>query len=149
MRLWAICSKVDKKEQAPSVTFSLEGRAKEAALELSLEDLNAENGLSNLIEKHDALFLKDENQRTYVAYEEFESYSRPTDMIIDNYISNFERLYNKVKAFQIELPDPVLAYRLLKSANLPQRKMELVRATIGSLGYKEMMAQLRKLEDLW
>ena len=98
LRLWAICSKVDKKEQAPAVTLSLEGRAKEAALELSLEDLNAENGLSK-IEKLDGLFLKDENQRTYVAYEEFESYSRPTDMTIDNYISDFERLYNKVKVF--------------------------------------------------
>ena len=70
-------------------------------LELTIEQLNADEGLATLIEKLDSLFPKDENQRTNVAYEEFESYSRPTEMSIDNYISDFERLYNKVKAYKI------------------------------------------------
>ena len=148
LKLWAICSKVDKKEQAPAVALSLEGRAREAALELTIEELNVEEGLNNLITKLDGLFLKDEHQRTYVSYAEFEEFKRPEDMTIDNYINDFERLYNKVKSFKIELPDQVLAYRLLKSANLHQNKMELVRATISELGYSEMKKQLRKLEDI-
>ena len=148
VKLWALCSKVDKKEQAAAVTLSLEGRAREAALELSIEDLSADDGLTKLITQLDGLFLKDENQRTYVAYAEFEKYKRPQEMSIDNYINDFERLYNKVKAFKIELPDQVPAYRLLESAHLSSSKNELVRATITKLGYTEMKAQLRKLEDM-
>ena len=147
LKLWAICSKVAKSEQGPAVALSLEGRARDAALELDIAELSADDGLDRLIKQLDGLFLKDENQRTYMAYAEFEDYQRPTTMTIDDYINDFERLYNKVKAFKIELPDQVLAYRLLKSANLEQSKNELVRATIPKLGYKEMKAQLRKLED--
>ena len=114
LKLWSICSKVDKKEQGPAVALTLDGRAKAAVLEMEITDLNADDGLAKLITKLDGLFLKDENQRIYVAYEEFETYSRPADMSIDNFISDFERLYNKIKAYKIELPDPVLAYRVLK-----------------------------------
>ena len=101
VKLWALCSKVDKKEQAAAVTLSLEGRAREAALELSIEDLSADDGLTELITQLDGLFFKDKNQRTCVAYAEFEKYKRPQEMSIDNYINDFERLYNKVKAFRI------------------------------------------------
>ena len=148
LKLWSICSKVDKKEQGPAVALTLDGRAKAAVLEMEITDLNADDGLAKLITKLDGLFLKDENQRIYVAYEEFETYSRPADMSIDNFISDFERLYNKIKAYKIELPDPVLAYRVLKSANLSQTKVELVRATLTAMTYKEMLMQLRKLEDI-
>ena len=148
LKLWSICSKVDKKEQGPAVALTLEGRAKAAVLELDIAELNEDDGLSNLIAKLDGLFLKDENQRIYAAYEEFETYSRPNDMSIDNFISDFERLYNKINAYKIELPDPVLAYRVLKSANLSQAKMELVRATLTAMTYREMLSQLRKLEDI-
>ena len=148
LKLWAICCKVDKKEQAPAVVLSLEGRAREAALELEITDLNADDGLDKLVKQLDGLFLKDEHQRMYVAYAEFEKYQRASDMSIDTYISDFERLYNRVKAHQIELPDPVLAYRVLESANLPKQQTELIRTTITKLEYKAMKTQLRKLEDV-
>ena len=70
INLCDICSKTDKKEQAPAVTLSLEGRAREASLELSIEELNAEE-LTKPITQLDGNFLKYENQPTYAAYEEF------------------------------------------------------------------------------
>ena len=97
IKLQAICSKVEKKEQAAAITLSLEGRARDAALELTIEELNSDEGLAKLIQKLDGLFLKDINQRMSVAYSEFEKYQRPSDMSIDTYISDFERLYNRVK----------------------------------------------------
>ena len=53
----------------------------------------------------------------------------------------------KINVYNIILPDPVLAYRLLESANLQTTKAELVRATLTKLTYADMKAQLRKLED--
>ena len=148
VKLWKLCSKIDKKEQGPALALSLTGNAREAALEMPLEELNADDGADKLITKLDGLFLKDEHQRTYVAYSTFEKYTRPATMSIDAYINEFERLYNKVKAHTITLPDQVLAYRLLESANLDYSKTELIRTTLTALGYKEMKTQLRKLEDI-
>lgn len=67
-------------------------------------------------------------------------------MSIETYINDFERLQQKV--FKIELPDQIRVYSLLKSADLETSKTELIRAAISKLGYEEMKAQLRKLEDI-
>ena len=67
---------------------------------------------------------------------------------MDDYINEFERNLNRVKAHKIVFPDQFHAYRLLENANLEQSKNELIRTTITELTYKEMKAQLRKLEDV-
>ena len=148
VRLWQICCKLEKKEQGPALALSLTDNAREAALELAIEDLNADDGVEKLIVKLNGLFLKDENQRIYVALKTFEQYQRPKTQSVDCYINEFERLHNKLKAYGIVLPDAVIAYRLLESANLESAKAELIRTTIQKLEYKEMKAQLRKLEDV-
>ena len=63
IKLWSIVSKTSKSEQAAAVALSLQGRARKAAMELHLEELNSESGLALLIKKLDGLFLKDSNQR--------------------------------------------------------------------------------------
>ena len=146
--LWQICCKLDKKEQAPALALSLTGSGRDAALELGVEELNADDGVAKLLAKLDGLFLKDENQRIYVSLKSFEKYKREFSQSIDSYINEFERFYNKVKSYGIVLPDAVIAYRLLESANLESSKAELVRTTINKLEYNEMKAQLRKLEDI-
>ena len=45
----------------------------------------------------------------------------------------------------MELPDGVLAYRVLNSANLSNEQMTLCRATMMDLKYPEMVKQLKRL----
>ena len=49
--LWEICSKYDKKEMGPALALSLSGSAREAALELTVTELSAEDGVKTLITK--------------------------------------------------------------------------------------------------
>ena len=63
--LWQICSDCDKKKQAPAIVMSLNGSAKEAALEMEIETLNSDEGVAELFKVLDGLYLKDENQRKY------------------------------------------------------------------------------------
>ena len=72
VNLWKICCKLDKKEQGPALALSQQGKVREAALELDINVLNADDGVEKLITKLDGLYLKDENQRIYIAYAEFE-----------------------------------------------------------------------------
>ena len=63
------------------------------------------------------------------------------------FLNNFERLYNKLKVYQMELPDGVLAYHVLKSANLSEENEKLAGASITTLTYKSMTEQLGKIFD--
>ena len=66
-------------------------------------------------------------------------------MIVSDYVIEFERLYNKAKQHKMELPDGVLAYRFLNSANISSHHKQLVRATLPELSYQSMKDQLKKI----
>ena len=66
-------------------------------------------------------------------------------MNMKEFLNNFERLYNKLKVYQMELSDGVLAYRVLKSANLSEENEKLASATITAITYKSMTEQLKKI----
>lgn len=70
-----------------------------------------------------------------------------TEMNMVEYINEFEKRYNKIKAHNMELPTAVLAYRLLKSANISSKKQQLVRATLGSLTFDNMKKQLKAIYE--
>ena len=72
-------------------------------------------------------------------------YRRPEDMNTKEFLNNFEHLYNKLKVYQMELPDGVLAYHVLNSANLSEENKKLAQATITTLTYKSMTQQLKKI----
>ena len=47
----------------------------------------------------------------------------------------------------MELPTGVLAYRVLKNANISNEKQQLVRAALTSLTYENMKKQLKAIYD--
>ena len=51
-----------------------------------------------------SLFSKDTNQAACLAYHKFELFKRPVDMNIVDFINEFERLYNNIKKYEMELP---------------------------------------------
>ena len=63
-----------------------------------------------ILERLDALFLEDTMQTTYLAYQTFEKFKRPSQMLMKDYLVKFEQLYTKIKDHQMILPDGVLAY---------------------------------------
>ena len=64
-------------------------------------------------------------------------------MKVKDYINAFERLNNNTKAYDMVLLERVLAYRLLRSANLTQVNEQLARTTIKDLTYRDMCNQLK------
>ena len=95
------------KKQALAIFLTLSGQAKEAAPELEVDVINADDGVNKLLEKLDGLYLKDFHQTTYQAYDTFEKFQRGQTMTVQEYIIEFERLYHKLKAHNMELPDCV------------------------------------------
>ena len=145
MKLWEMATNIDKAKKAPTVFLTLEDNAKEAILEMDPATLNTENGMKLLYEKLDELYKGDENQEAFHAFESFETYKRPKEMSVEDYLIEFDRLVAELKANAIVLPEPVLAYRVLKSAEVTSEEEKIIRATVKELKLKDMSDQLRKV----
>ena len=104
-----------KAKQGAALFRTLPGKARD----IDVDCLASEDGIKIIIEKLNPLYLKDKGQNTYIQYETFESYKRPKELNMKDYINEFERLHNRVnKEYDMDLPDGVLAYKLLKQAGL-------------------------------
>ena len=144
MRFWEMATNVSAKKRAAVVFLTLTGKAREAVLEMDPADLDNDDGLSLLYGKLDGLFKEDVSQATLNAYERFEKYKRPAEMSISDFRVEFDRLVQQLKSYKIELPEAVLAYRALKSANLSIDNEKLVRATVQEItpeGYDAAVAK--------
>ena len=98
--------------------LSLLDKIRKSCNDISVSDLNKDNGLNTLITKIKTLYAKDINALAYMAYDQFENFKRPDEMTIVDYINEFERLNNKIRQFDMVLPTGVLVYKVLNNANI-------------------------------
>ena len=134
-----------EEKQAAAFSLTLTGRAREAALEMSTDDIGSKEEVKRLLAKLDELYQVDKNQSAFLAYEEFEQFKRPHSMNIKDYINAFDRLNNRLIGHHMKLPEGVLAFRLLKGANLSLDTEKLTRATIKTFTYRDMSTQLKTI----
>ena len=65
---------MEAKKQALALFLTLSGQAKEAALELELGVMNADDSVQKLLEKLDGLYWKNSHQTAYQVYDTFEKF---------------------------------------------------------------------------
>ena len=145
LKIWRKLTSLEANKQGPAVLFALFEEAQDAVLELDESKIAHASGVENIIECLDKLYLQDKTQTAFDALEAFEGYKRPTELSISEYCNEFEKRWNKAKSYGTTMSDDVLAYRLLKSANLPESQQQLAKATIGELKYDNMKTQLKKI----
>ena len=147
LQIWKCVTDLEKKQQGPVIDLSLPDKIRNSCGDVTVPELNKDDGLNLLINKLEKLYVKDSKASAYLAYEKFESFQCPTDMNIIDYLNEFERLYYDIQRYEMTLPSGVLAYQVLKSANLTPEKQELARATITELTYENMKKQLKAIHD--
>ena len=128
-----------------AIVLSLEGEAQDAIRELNTNDITDKDGVSKVIECLNRLYKKDELTEKYNALESFETYKRKSNTSIRDFVTEFEKRLNKTKSHATIWSDDLLAYRLLKSANLTTRDEQLVKATIDELKYDTVKIKLTKI----
>lgn len=140
---WKHVTDLNKKKQALALALSQVGRTREVAFSVEVADLNREDGMEYLVQKLDSVFKKDDKESSFEAYREFENVSNEGTNISD-YVIEFEKRYNRIKKFNMELPDAVLAYKLLDRANLTRDDQKMVLACTPSLEYARMKEALKR-----
>ena len=66
-------------------------------------------------------------QQLFSAFEDFEIFRRSEDMSLAKYISEFELKATELKNLKVQLPEELLAFKLLKNANLSEECSRIVR----------------------
>jgi len=115
----------------------------ESVLELADDAISSKTGVKLIIAKLDSLHKKDELQEKFGDLENFESFKRLPDMTIKQYIAEFSSRYNKLKKHKTEISKDLLGFKLLKSANLPEYKEELIKATVIQIDYDNIVLKLK------
>ena len=142
--LWGKFTTCAPNKQGMAVIFSLKSSDQQKVLSIPTEQICAEDGLETVLKRLDELYLEDETLEMYSALEDFESYKRPSSLLINDFLIEFELKYDKIKNHGITYPEELLGFRLLKAANLSSADEKLAKAT-SHLKYPTMKLQLKKL----
>ena len=146
LKIWCDFTDVDKKKQGGALFLTLSGKARQSVLsEIDTDKLATDNGIKLITDALDKLYLKDVSQAGFTAFDEFIKYRRPQETSINDYLLEFNLKYNKIKTFNMVLPEGVLAYAVLTCANLPKAQEQICRATVNKLTDAEMKLQIEKV----
>ena len=146
LELWQEFTSLEKRKQGTALLLELKpGKVKDTVRSLGKEVVTAEDGIAQVTAHLDKIYQEDSALICYRVYSKFEKYSRPESMSLQSYISEFEKLLADLRKHKITLPDTVLAYRFLNSANLSVEKVDLALATVKALTYEEMCVTIGKI----
>ena len=135
IKVWRHFTNIPANRQGSALVLSLEDEALDAVLEIDDEDIAKENDVDAIIERLNRLFKKDSTITKYQALEAFETFERPAGMSIQAFLNEFDKRLYKAKSYVTVQSDDILAYRLLKPANLSNNHEELIKSTIPELKY--------------
>lgn len=145
LEVWKIYTNMAAEKKGPRLYLTLTGKAREIAREVDINEIGSATGLEQIVAKLNEHFQKDKVQRSYLELEKFEKFRRSSGMKMNDYITEFERLNNRIKDHEMTLPDGVVAYKLLHHANLNENEINLIKVTMSQLSYKEVKDKMTKM----
>ena len=149
LRGWTYITDVEKKKQGMAIALSLPEDDKNQIRdkvfnEIDMDLLKDEDGVETIIKFLDDVFKKDELSEVYEHYVNFDRYKRDSKETMDRYILEFEKLYNKTKKFKMDLPQSVLAFKLLENSGLKHNDRLLV---LTGVNYAEQTTLFQQMKS--
>ena len=145
IEIWRELTDLPKTKQALAMHLSLNGRARIASSEISVDSLKNENGVDTLINKLDKVFLKDEGRRQFAVFHELYNLRRSPETSVNDFLVEFEHVYYKFAAQKMILPDPVIAFMLLASCKFTDSEVQLIMSAITEVTYDNMKSALKRI----
>ena len=94
--------------------------------QISMENLKTDGGLTVLLNVLDNLLGTDDLVDSLERYDDFEKLERKDGHSIKDYISMFDFKYKKIEMKNIKFSQEVLAFRLLRKANISRNVQLLI-----------------------
>lgn len=153
LKAWQALTEVDENKQALAVALAFPENDSDCIRdkvfsEIGVDKLKSSEGMKELKAFLDGIYKRDDLSEAYESYTVFEKFIKPVQMSMENYVGEFDKLYNKTKKHGIEINQIVLAFKLLNGANLdhPQRQLVLTAVDYEKKTdlFKNMKSALRK-----
>ena len=74
LQIWKCVTELEKKQQGPVIDLSLPDKIRNSCRNVSVTDLNKDDGLDSPMNNLEGSYVKDTKTSTYLAYEKFESF---------------------------------------------------------------------------
>ena len=103
--------------------------------------MQTNDGLSKVLGELDKFYMKDKDRESFLAYERFTTFRRSEGVSMQDFLIKFELLRNTCSSYEVEIPDKIVAYQMLESANLPMMKKEVVKTTLTTYTADNMRSQ--------
>ena len=116
--------------------------------------MNTDDSVKSLITQLDKICMANTVEGVFSSIENFEQFRRTPGMTIANYLEEFDRLKGLVDEHMPTKPDnsgkrdcndSILAFRMMKQANLVDSKELMVRAHVNDLTSEEMSEVLKRI----
>ena len=142
--VWKLLTETKPEKVGLSVYLSLKGQARDVVRHLKPSEIGAEGGYEKIMAELDKVYLKDNTTQAFCAFKDFYEYKRSAGQHFAEFIVEYDQKYRKVEKYEMELPQGVQAFFLLKAANLTVESEKLARAT-AKLDYKDMREKLSRI----
>ena len=133
LKAWSEVTDLAKGKQGNYVVLSLPNKSqfgddlKERAFEnISEADLKSDTGLNSVLNFLDTELGKNAIDDAIGKWEDFDSCRKTESQTLDEFISDFEMKYNRIKSTGTKLPEEILAFMLLKRSGISQVEKTLV-----------------------
>ena len=145
--IWSeyVMDKTPLEKQGLALFLSLNGDARKAASKVKLAEMKKAEGLQTVLKELDKFFLKDIDREAFLSYDKFHEFKRPAGMPMKDFLIKFELLRNTCTSHKIEIADKIVAYQMLRAANLPTMQQELVKTTLTTFSSDNMRSQILKI----
>ena len=146
IEVWKKLTDTPKAKMGVALQFACRNKERlhEAVLNIPDEEVDGEEGINNVLKILDELHCVDKKDSALKCYNEFESITRRNNQNIADFILEFEALYTKAKTFGNQLSDDLLAYKLLKAANLTESDERMVKASTAKFEFKTIKETLKR-----
>ena len=121
--------KEDKQDIAIALTLPEDDESKireKVFDQVPTDDLKSEYGLNVLLNFLDEHLPKDDLMDSLEKFEDFDDFCRSQEQSITEYIAVFDSKYKKIEKKNMTLPSEILAFKLLRKANITNEEKILV-----------------------
>lgn len=94
--------------------------------QIPVDDLKSADGLTVLLNFLDKHLAKDDLTDCLEKFEDFEDFKRADGQSINEYVAMFDAKYRKIEKKKMTLPSEILAFKLLRKANITKEEKLLV-----------------------
>ena len=143
---WKVITDVASKKWGHIIIYNCcDSKLQEELYNIDDTTLIADNGWEEVVKRLDAKFKVDDKLKQYLYFDDFIEFKREDDSDIIQYIEEFERKAEKLKAVQCVIPDTILAHTLVKNAGLSEEAKATIRATAADLTFTAVKKTMLKV----